>query len=312
MTTVVERGRDGAPAGGAGARAAGSPPSRRAARRQRLTWARLTRTVNLPAGSGALVWFVVVAVPLYCVIAASFQLRADYLDEGPLSLPNRISLENFAYVLRSGFVTYLVNTSIVTAACVALMLVLAVPAAYAIVRSPHWLVSGVFRVFLLGLAIPAQATIIPVYLIITRLHLYDSLLAIILPTTAFALPLAILVLAGTLRDVPRELYEAMSLEGAGPARLLRSLVLPLGKAGITAVSIFTALSAWNGFLFPLVLTDSPARRVMTLGLWNYQGEFGVNVPGLTAAVLLSAMPVFGLYLFARRGLIAGFAGVGGR
>jgi xylobiose transport system permease protein len=196
---------------------------------------------------------------------------------------------------------------------VVLTLALAVPVAYAIVRSHNRLVAWTFRMFLMGLAIPAQATIIPVYLIITRLHLYDSLTAIILPTVAFALPLSILVLCSSLRDVPRELYEAMTLEGAGSIRLLWSLVLPLSRAGIATVSIFTALSAWNGFLFPLILTQSAGSRVYTLGLWQYQSQFGaINVPGLMAAVLLCALPVLVLYLLARRWLIAGLAGIGGR
>ncbi len=121
---------------------------------------------------------------------------------------------------------------------------------------------------------PAQAVIVPLYLMITQLRLYDSLLAIILPTAAFALPLSVVVLTSSLRDVPKELYEAMTVDGAGPVRTLFSLVLPLSRSGLATVGIFTALQAWNGFLFPLILTQDASVRVLTLGLWDFQGQYG--------------------------------------
>jgi xylobiose transport system permease protein len=104
----------------------------------------------------------------------------------------------------------------------------------------------------------------------------------------------------------------MTLDGGGAFRLMWSLALPLSRASLATVTVYSALNAWNGFLFPLILTQSVELRVQTLGLWNYQNEFGSNVPQLMAAVLLSALPVLVVYLFARRWLIAGFAGVGGK
>jgi xylobiose transport system permease protein len=240
------------------------------------------------------------------------QTQDSYLDGSPLSLPKAFTLDNFAEVFDSGYTRYLINTAIVTLASVGLTVLLAFPAAYAIVRSRSRVVSATFRVFLAGLAVPAQATIIPVYLMITRMELYDSLTAVILPTVAFGLPLSVLVLTSALRDVPREQYEAMTLDGGGSVRLMWSLALPLSRASLMTVSIYSALHAWNGFIFPLILTQSEENRVQTMGLWSFQNEFGSNVPGLMAAVLLSALPVFVLYLCARRWLIAGLAGVGGK
>lgn len=268
--------------------------------------------LNLAGLAGAGVWAVVVLLPLYYLVATALQDRSAYLDRGPLAPPQALSLENFRVVFEGGFGHYLVNTTIVTGGTVALVLALALPAAYAMVRSPHGFVSATFSVFLLGLAIPAQATIIPVYLLITRMNLYDTLVAIILPTAAFALPLSIIVLTGALRDVPRELYEAMALDGGRPRHMLRHLVVPMSRGGIVTVGIYTALQAWNGFLFPLVLTQSQEQRVLTLALWSFKGEFGVNVPGLMAAVLLSALPFFVLYLVARRWIVAGLVGSGGK
>ncbi|WP_308128110.1 carbohydrate ABC transporter permease [Modestobacter italicus] len=265
---------------------------------------------NHLAGVLATVWLLIVAVPLYYLVAASFRTRQDYLSTNPLNPPADPTAENYGTVFEGGFPTYLVNTAVVTVATVAIVVGLCVPAAYAIARNTGRLVQRGFSIMLIGLAIPAQATIIPVYLLITQMRLYDTLLAIILPTAAYAMPVALLVMTNSLRDIPKELYEAQTLDGAGPFAVLRSLVLPLAKPAITTISVFTALNAWNGFLFPLVLTQSKDTRVLTLGLWDFQGQFGTNVPGLLAAVTLSVVPIFLLYLFGRRyllgGLTAGF------
>ncbi|MEW2360027.1 carbohydrate ABC transporter permease [Spirillospora sp. NPDC029432] len=269
------------------------------------------RRANPLAMAAALAWLVVVGVPLYYLVAVSLRTREDYLTAGPLSAPTSPTLENYSTVLGGGFGRYLLNTTIVTAASVALVLVLALPAAYAIVRGSGPLLRGGFSLLLLGLAIPSQAVIVPVYLIITRLHLYDSLAGIVLPTAAFLLPMAVLVLTTTLRDIPEELYEAMAIDGGGPVRVLRALVLPLSRPGLVTVGIYVAVNAWNGFLFPLVLTQSEDRRVLTMGLWSLQGQYTSNVPALMAAMTLSVLPVFAFYLIGRRRLVGGLtAGFG--
>lgn len=293
MTLPVVQPPVDVPAPGGGGR------PRRAARRR--------RRPNLVAGALAAVWLSLVAVPLYYLVSASLRTRSEYLSDNPLALPTSPTLENYLTVLQGGFGRYLLNTGLVTAGTVAIVVGLALPAAYAVARNPSRSVQRGFSVLLVGLAIPSQATIIPVYLIITQLRLYDTLTAVILPTAAFALPVAVLVLTNSLRDVPRELYEAQAIDGAGPFAVLRHLVLPLSRPALTTVAVFTSLTAWNGFLFPLVLTQSRDTRVLTLGLWDFQGQFGTNVPALLAAVTLSVIPIFVLYVLGRRYLLSGLA-----
>lgn len=266
---------------------------------------------NWLAGLFALAWLAIVLVPLLYLITVSLRSRNEYLGKSPWEAPESLTLENYSTVLEGGFTQYLINNVIVTVATVAIVVLVAVPCAYAVVRGTGKFVQRGFTLLLMGLAIPAQATIVPVYLLITRLHLYDTLTAIILPTAAFALPVATLVLTNSLRDVPRELYEAQAIDGAGPFRVLMSLVLPLARPAIMTVVVYTALNAWNGFLFPLVLTQSDSSRVLTLGLWDFQGQFGTNVPALLAAVTLSVLPIFVVYLVGRRFLLSGLtAGFG--
>jgi len=261
------------------------------------------------AGLGSAGWLAIVGLPLYVLLVATLSTQSSYLDGGALGLPTRPTLANYLTVLRNGFTTLVTNTLIVAVVVVAIVLLLAVPVAYVVVRRGA---RPVFRLFLLGLAIPQQATIIPVYLMISRLNLYDTLAAIILPTAAFAMPVSVLILVGSMRDISEDLYEAMALDGASSARVLWQLVVPLSRAGITTVVIYSSLTAWNGFLFPLILTQSDSNRVLTLGLFNYVGEFGIDIPALLSAVVLSGVPIFAVYLVARRALVNGLMGVGGR
>lgn len=287
----------------------GHPPPGGGGSRQRR---RRRGRFNLLGAVGAGGWFVLVAVPLYFLFVTSLRASSAYLAEGPLALPSELTVDNYLRVLGSEFPRYFLNNVLVAAACVAIVLVLALPAAYGIVRSRSRWVSRGFSVMLLGLAVPAQAVIVPLYLMVTQLRLYDTRLAIILPTAAFALPLAVVVLTSSLRDIPNELFEAATLDGAGPGRTLVSLVLPLARPGLATIGIFTALQAWNGFLFPLVLTQDASVRVLTLGLWDYQGQYGTNVPLITAAVVLSLLPLLVVYLLGRRYLLAGLTAGAGR
>ncbi|GIL30525.1 carbohydrate ABC transporter permease [Actinocatenispora comari] len=267
---------------------------------------------RVPAAVALVLWLLVVAIPVYFIVVTSLRPADAYLSHGALPVPTDLSLDNYGRALRLGFSGFLRNSAIVTVATIALTLGAALPAAYAIVRNRSRLVRAGLSVFLFGLAIPAQAVIVPVYLIITRLKLYDSLTAIVLPTAAFSLPLAIVVLTSSLRDIPDELYQSMELDGAGNGRVFLRLVLPLSRPGLITVGIVSGLNAWNGILFPLVLTQSSRWRVLPLGLWNFQGQHGTDVPGLMAAVVLSALPMLALYLFGRRHLLRGLAAGFGR
>ncbi|WP_017568742.1 carbohydrate ABC transporter permease [Nocardiopsis halotolerans] len=267
---------------------------------------------NLLGGLGALVWLAIVGVPLYALLVATVQRSENYTAEGPLTPPSDPTLDNYARAIENGVLQFVLNTAIVTVAVVAIVLVLASMTGFAVVRSRTRWTSGVFRMFLLGLAIPSQAVIIPVYLIIIEMDLYDTLTAIVLPTAAFALPVCVLILVGSMRDISEELYEAMALDGAGSVRTFLQLVVPLSKSGLSTIGVYAALQAWNGFLFPLILTQSPETRLITMGLFEFQGEYRVDVPGLLAAVVLATIPLFLVYLFARRSLVRGMMGVGGK
>ncbi|MFD5569476.1 carbohydrate ABC transporter permease [Streptomyces cadmiisoli] len=281
--------------------------SEKAVRRERRHRSRpAARRQNWVGGLAGWLWLVVVAVPLYWTLITSLKAQSRYYASNPMVPSSDPTLDNYRLVIESDFIRYFVNSAVVTAGAVVPAVVFSFMAAYAIVRG--WRMRALRRInglFLMGLAIPLQATVIPLNLIIIRLHLYDSLLALILPSIAFAIPLSVLVLANFIRDVPKELFDSMRVDGATEWTTMWRLAAPLTRPAILTVTIFNGLTIWNGFLLPLILTQSPERRTLPLALWTFQGQYGVNVPAVLAAVVLTTLPVLVLYAFGRRQLLSG-------
>jgi raffinose/stachyose/melibiose transport system permease protein len=264
----------------------------------------------LPAILGVL-WLMIALYPIYFMFITSIRSQAGFLQESPWLPPIAPTVENYLSVLRSGFGLFFLNSVVVTGMTVFLIVVVSLLAAYVISRIQSRTVHFLFNVFLLGLAIPLQAVIIPIYILIINMGLYDTLLALVFPQVAFGIPLTVLILVNFIRDIPNELYDSMVIDGGSHLRILKDLVFPLSKPALITVIIYNSLQVWNNFLFPLILTQSANIRVLPLALREFQGEFGINVPALMAAVFLSALPIIFLYIVARRQLLGGLtAGFG--
>jgi raffinose/stachyose/melibiose transport system permease protein len=254
---------------------------------------------------GGLLWLAVIIVPIYYILITSVRGQDDYFGGNQLLPPSAPTVASYREVLTGGFGRYFANSVIVTGASVAVTVVVSLMAAFVVVRSTGRVVRASYFVLLMGLAIPLQATIVPLFYMLSRAGLYDTLLAIILPSIGFAIPVTVLILVNFVRDIPAELFDSMRVDGARPWRVLWLLVAPLARPAIVTVAVYDALTVWNGFLFPLVLTQNPENRVLPLSLWTFQGEFNVNVPGIMAAVVLSTLPILALYILGRRHLVSG-------
>ncbi len=263
---------------------------------------------NWLGGASGWLWFLVVVLPIYWIIITSFKTQSNYFAMSPLAPSTEPTLDNYRLVIQSDFPRYFINSIIVTLGAVVPSVLIAFMAAFGIVRGGGGrFLRSANSLFLMGLAIPLQATIIPIYLIIIRLHLYDTLLAIILPSIAFAIPLSVLVLSNFIRDVPNELFESMRLDGATDWGTLWHLAFPLTRPAIVTVTIYNGLGIWNGFLLPLILTQSPEQRMLPLALWTFQGQYSVNVPAILASVVLTTLPILILYVVGRRQLLSGLS-----
>jgi raffinose/stachyose/melibiose transport system permease protein len=297
MTTILTHGR--------------IAPDRMRQRRQ--SSGTLGRHRNWLGGAFSGLWLLIVMVPIYWIVITSFKSQSKYYQSNPFAPPTDPTLDNYRLVIENDFVQYFINSAIVVVGVVIPAVVISFMAAYAIVRGGR--TNRFLRVtnglFLMGLAIPVQAIVIPVYLIIIKLHFYDSSVGLILPQIAVAVPLSVLVLSNFIRDVPKELFESMRLDGATEWGTLWRLTFPLTRPAVVTVTVYNALQVWNNFLLPLILTQTPNKRTLPLALWTFQGQYGVNVPAVLASVLLTTLPILILYVVGRRQLLSGLtAGFG--
>ncbi|MGE4622167.1 carbohydrate ABC transporter permease [Bifidobacterium longum] len=266
---------------------------------------------NILGGFLGWVWLATVIVPVYYILITSVRQQNDIFTENPLSLPSNPTFDAYKRVFENDFLLYVGNSVFVTVMTVLIILIVSFMVSYMIVRRNDAWSRGIYKVIITGLAIPMQATIIPVYYIIIQIGLYDTLWALILPSAAFAIPISVLIMTNFLRDVPLSLFEAMAVDGASEFTTMVRLAIPMVKPAIITVAIYDALNVWNGFLFPLILTQSASNRVIPLSLWLFQGQFTVDVPGILAAVVISVLPILTAYIFGRRQMVAGLtAGFG--
>lgn len=263
------------------------------------------KQLNIIGGFLGWLWLAIVVIPVYYILVTSIRDQNDLFSQNPLSLPSHVTFDAYRRVFQNDFLKYIWNSIFVTVVTVAIILLVSFMVAYMIVcRNDKWS-RRVYRFIITGLAIPMQAVIIPVYYIIIRIGLYDTLWALILPSAAFAIPISVMILTNFLRDIPQSLFEAMSVDGASEFRTMTKLAIPMVRPAIITVAIYDGLNVWNGFLFPLILTQSAGNRVIPLSLWLFQGQFTVDTPGILAAVVISVLPILTAYIFGRRQMIAG-------
>jgi raffinose/stachyose/melibiose transport system permease protein len=258
----------------------------------------------------ATLWLLVVIGPIYYMVLASFRTEGTYLIANPW-MPGRSGLTASEYtaVLDAGLARYLLNSVIVTVCCIVLTLAVSLVAAFRVVRRNSRAAGASFRILLLGLAIPVQAIVVPLYLIIYKMHLYDTLYALILTMTAAAIPVSVLIMVNFVRDIPRELIDAMLVDGGGEWTVFRRLIWPLSGPVLATLSVYDGLNVWNNFLLPLILTQSNGVAVLPLGLTKLQGLYSTDVPEVMAAVLLSVLPLVVLFMVMRRQVMRSLAGV---
>jgi raffinose/stachyose/melibiose transport system permease protein len=268
-----------------------------------------TRAGRLVAILLATVWAVIVIAPLYYMVLASFRTQGTYLTDNPWVPSSDLSVSSYGTVFGAGLGHYLLNSVILTAVCIILTVTLSLAAAFRVVRKSARWVTVSFMLMLFGLAIPVQAIIVPLYLLIYKMHLYDTMFALILTLSAAAIPISVLIMVSFVRDIPRELIDAMLVDGGTEWTVFRRLIWPMSKPVMATLAIYNGLNVWNNFLLPLVLTQSNGVAVLPLGLTKLQGMYSVNVPAVMAGVLLSMLPLLALFVILRRQVINSLGGV---
>ncbi len=270
--------------------------------------ARAQRTLLLLIVAGVAL---VMAAPLAWLLLGSLRTDTEILS-APFALPERWRWDQWSQAWTEGELGRAsLNSLLVTGMTVVATVILGAAAAYPLSRTSvvRQATGPVFALYLLGLIVPAQAAVVPTFLLLRTLRLLDTPWALILPNTAWSLPLAVVVFAGFFRGQSREPEEAARLDGCGPLQLFWRIAFPLARPAVGVVSVVTGLAVWNEFLFALLFVHGPENRTLPLALLAFSSAHTVDY-GLTfAALSMMSLPLLIAYAFVQRTLIEGSAGV---
>ncbi len=261
--------------------------------------------LKILALSFGIFWLFITVYPLIFMVMNSFKESMEFFMGSPWELPSKMFLGNYTSVWNMNFPTYLINTVIIVGVSLAILVIAGSMGAFALSRLKFKFKNVIFLLFIIGITIPIHITLVPVYTITKNIGLYDSLWGLIGPYVGFNLPITIFILKNFMEDIPVSLEEAAKIDGATSWQTFWKIVFPLSAPAITAVTIYDMVILWNEFVFSLVLINSPENRPLTLGLWDFQGQFSANIPAMLAALLLSTMPLLLFYAFSGEKLIKG-------
>ena len=243
--------------------------------------------------------------PLLWLASTALKRPAELVAGG--LVPLSPTLENFAdAVQRADLLTAAFNSLRVALGATAIVLVLALPAAYALARYRTRLKIVANGWVLVSQVFPVILVVVPLFLILRQFRLVDSLVGLTIVHAVYSLPFALWMLQGFIAAIPRDVEEAGVVDGAGRLRVLVSIVAPLLAPGLVATALFTLISSWNEFFFALVLIQDPAKVTLPLTLARFVGAEGqVQLAALAAGALLATVPSLLFFAAVQRRLTSG-------
>ena len=250
----------------------------------------------------------VAAFPLLWTLSTSLKPMEDIAAFPPRLLPEVVTLEHYRDVAtQSDMPAYFATSLLITAATIGFTLLLAAPAGYAAARFRFRGKTALLFVLLSTVMIPGTVSLVPLYMVASRLALLDTYLALILVYTAWRVPMVLWIMKSSCEGIPVELEEAALMDGCGRFQAMWRIAFPLSGAGLAASAILVLVYVWNEFIIALTLTSK--LRTVTVGLYYYITGYGIEWGRLTASVILALVPILvAFFVFQKRfirGLTAG-------
>lgn len=251
-------------------------------------------------------WLVITLGPYLVMLLTSLTPRTELIAPGASLFPENPSLEGYRDLFRSThFLTFLRNSAIVAAGTVTLSLTCASFAAIGLSRFRFQGRGTVLTALLVAQLFPAVLLVIPLQQELVAFGLLNNLIGLILINTTFATPFATWLLKGFLDSIPSQLDEAARIDGATGMQMVRYVLFPLMRPGMTAAGTYTFIYSWNEFLYALTFTKSPDTHTVPVGLQLLIGEYQIRWDLLTAGGVLAALPVLVGFMLVQRNLIDG-------
>ncbi|MEM4993047.1 MULTISPECIES: carbohydrate ABC transporter permease [Priestia] len=251
------------------------------------------------------IYGLIILLPLSLVLLTTFKTTPE-LYSNPIGLPAGWNIENYKQLLvNEPILGYIKNSVIVTVFSTFFILWFSSMIAYAIIQLPQKLGWIVYGFFVCGMIVPTQVNMIPVFLLMNKLGLVNTLTGVIIVSISFLLPIGVFIITGFMKTLPKELFEAARMDGASEWKIYSKIALRLSIPSMATVGIFSFVIVWNDLLFPLLLLKSKEVKTLPIALLDFQGEFLTNYPMLFSAVVLSSIPLLIAYVFLQKHFISG-------
>jgi multiple sugar transport system permease protein len=283
----------------------GVSTSTQVSRRERK--ARVVRASRILLNLGLLLMALLWAMPFVWMVLSSFKPLNEIFSSTPTLFPHDWTAENWHTALGGAdFARGFLNSLIVAVTVTLGSLLTCAMAAYAFARIRFPGEHLLFMVFLGTMMVPQQLTIIPLYVILGKLHLINTLAALIVPAVFFN-AFGVFLLRQYVKGIPVELEEAASIDGAGRVRIFVTIVLPLLRTPLVALGIFVFLGQWNSFFHPLIFLNTEDQFTLPLLINQFKGMYASSWGALMAAVTLAAAPMLVVFMIAQRKIVEGVA-----
>ncbi|WP_439593817.1 carbohydrate ABC transporter permease [Microbacterium sp.] len=256
-----------------------------------------------------LLWVVAVIsfIPLMALVNVSLKAKGN--PSGAFEIAGNYTFGNYAAAWEEGRLgPALGNSAFIAIVAVAIILLLASLAAFPLARLTSRLSRGAFYLLMLGLVIPGQLGVLPLFASIRDLGLVGSPWGVIIINVGGAMPFAIFILTTFLRETPRDFEEAAALDGAGPLRTFFSIIIPLMRPALGTVAILNLIAIWNNFFIALLFLSGSGQETVPVRINGFVREYSADWPLVFAALVISSVPILLGYFALQRHIIQGFAG----
>lgn len=243
--------------------------------------------------------------PLIWMIYTSFKSNND-ISISAFALPRKLHFENYLNAWETAKIgVYFFNSAFVSIISIIITILIGSSAAFILSKFEFKLRKFIYTLFIVGMLIPLQSVLVPLFIQMRALHLLDTEWSLILTYTAFGLPVTIFVLESFMRAFPDSIIEAAIMDGSSIPRVFFSIIIPMSRPAIATITILNFLNNWKEFSFALIFITSDIKKTLPLGLYNFLGAYTSDYAGLMAALVISSIPVVIMYLILQEQIING-------
>ncbi|GAB6930793.1 carbohydrate ABC transporter permease [Paenibacillus sp. JCM 10914] len=248
--------------------------------------------------------------PLIWLLLYSFKTNEEILSGHFFSIPSEWKWENYTSAIESGnYFQYLFNSVTVTFSTLIVVIVLSSLAAFAIARF-QWKYNKAFLLlFLIGMMIPLQATLLPLMVIFKNLGLLNTRFSMILPYIAFQIPISMFILSAFMKTIPQEIDESAIIDGASVYQIYWNIIIPISIPPVVTVCILSFINVWNEYILASTFVSSEHLKTLPFGVYSFVSQYSANYGSIGAYLVLGALPVILIYFMMAekitKGMVAG-------